>query len=216
MNFVVVQRLRLITPQKSIMNTPQTFIFFGRSGSGKGTQARLLVKKLTETNSHEVLYLETGKKFREFMESDSHTAELTKEVINDGGLLPEFLPVWMWTDYLVKNADGTKHIILDGIARHVDEARVLDGALKFYNREKPFVININMSRERATELMKGRGRADDTDEDIAKRHDWYDTDVVPAIEYFKNSSDYVFFDIDGEQSIEEVQAEIFNAVSNSK
>ncbi|MFC1720663.1 adenylate kinase family protein [Patescibacteria group bacterium] len=198
------------------MTKPQTFIFFGRSGSGKGTQARLLVKKLTETNSHKVLFFETGKKFREFMESDSHTAKITKEIINSGGLLPEFLPIWVWTDFFVKNLTGNEHLVLDGVSRDKDEADILDNALKFYKREKPFIININMSRERATELMKGRGRADDEDEDIAKRHDWYDSDVVPSIEYFRTNPDYIFLDIDGEKAIEEVQAEISNKIASAQ
>ncbi len=195
------------------MTKPQTFIFFGRSGSGKGTQARLLVKRLAELNSHKVLFFETGKKFREFMESDSYTAKLTKEIINSGGLLPEFLPIWVWTAFFVENMTGNEHLVLDGVSRDKDEADILDNALKFYKREKPFVININMSRERATELMKGRGRADDTDEDIAKRHDWYDVEVKQSIEYFHNNPNYIFLNIDGEQSIEEVQAEILSKIS---
>ncbi len=195
------------------MNKPQTFIFFGRSGSGKGTQARLLVKYLREKNGNDVLYMETGKRFREFIKEDSYTAKLTQDIVNDGGLLPEFLPIWVWTDFFVKNMDGTKHLILDGVSRDKDEADILDNALMFYKREKPYIININMSREHATELMRGRGREDDTDEDIAKRHDWYEKDVLVAIEYFRRKQNYIFLDIDGERSIDEVHKEILSKIS---
>jgi adenylate kinase family enzyme len=56
--------------------------------------------------------------------------------------------------------------------------------------------------------MKGRGRLDDSDEEIKKRLDWYKANVVPAIEYFKNDPDYKFVSINGEQTIEEVHREI--------
>jgi len=60
---------------------PQAFIFFGRSGSGKGTQAKLLVEALKEKTGREVLYVETGQRFREFKTGETLSSELTKEVI---------------------------------------------------------------------------------------------------------------------------------------
>ena len=78
-----------------LQQKPQTYIFFGRSGSGKGTQAELLIKYLQE-QKREVLYIETGRVFREFMEQDSYSARLTREMLSGGGLLPVFLPVWIW------------------------------------------------------------------------------------------------------------------------
>jgi adenylate kinase family enzyme len=51
---------------------------------------------------------------------------------------------------------------------------------------------------------------DDKSEDIAKRLAWYNTDVVPTIEYYKNNPRYKFIQIDGEQSIEDTHKEILS------
>lgn len=197
------------------MDKPHAFVFFGRSGSGKGTQAHLLNTYLEEHTGRDVLYVETGKKFREFMEGEGLTSKLTKDIISDGGLMPEFLPIWIWSEYIVKNFTGNEHLVLDGVSRRVEEAPILDSALRFYKFEKPHIIYINVSRERAFEMMKGRGRADDTDEYIKSRLDWFDSEVMPAIDYFRNSNYYNFVDVNGGQSIEEVHKEVVEKVFGS-
>jgi len=186
---------------------PQTFIFFGRSGSGKGTQARLLEKHLEETTPNDVVYIETGDKIRDFIEKDGYTPELTRDVLNSGGLLPEFIPIWLWTNDLVNEFTGEEHLILDGLSRRLEEASVLDSAIKFYKRKNPTIIYLNVSRERAFDMLKQRGRHDDTDEYINSRLDWFDEHVVPAIEYFKDKK-YTFLDIDGNQPIADTNKEI--------
>ncbi|MEK7117038.1 MAG: nucleoside monophosphate kinase [Patescibacteria group bacterium] len=188
---------------------PQTFIFFGPSGSGKSTQAKLLQEEIKKRDpERNILYIETGKKFRELAESDSFTAKEIKKAIENGNLLPEFLPIWVWTGFMMDNITGNEHIFMDGLARQPKEAPVLDSAIKFYKRENPFVISINISDEWATKLLKNRGRSDDNKDEIKKRLDWYHENVIPAIEYFKNNSYYKFIPINGEQTIEEVHKEI--------
>lgn len=192
---------------------PQTIIFFGPSGSGKGTQAKLLQKVLEEKNpERKILYIETGKRFRELAEGDSFTSKEIKKIVERGELLPEFLPIWVWTGLMMENITGDEHIFMDGLSRQPKEAPVLDSAIKFYKRQNPLVISIEVSDEWATKLLKGRGRNDDTDEEIKKRLAWYKENVVPAIEYFKNNPDYKFISINGEQSIEEVHQEIMEKV----
>lgn len=183
----------------------QTYIFFGPSGCGKGTQAKLLMEVLNKKDpNRKILYIETGEKFRELAKSDSFTANKVGEILSTGGLAPIFLPIWIWAGSLIENMTGNEHLIFDGVSRRLGEASVLDSALKFYGRENPTVISFEVSNEWATKLMKGRGRADDTDDEIKKRHAWYKENTVPAIEYFKNDPDYRFITIDGEHSIEEV------------
>lgn len=56
--------------------TPQTFIFFGPSGSGKGTQARLLIEYLEKKDpERKTVYIETGRRFRDFITEASYTAK---------------------------------------------------------------------------------------------------------------------------------------------
>jgi len=184
-----------------------TYIFFGRSGSGKGTQAQLLIESIRQKGG-EVVYVETGQKFREFMTGKTYTAKKTKEVMETGGLLPVFLPVWLWTNDLVQHYTGYEDIILDGVCRKLTEAPVLDSALKFYGIEHAHIIHINVSNTWAFDRMKGRGRADDSDEYINSRLTWFDREVLPVLEYFKERKGYNFIDINGEQTIEEVFNEL--------
>ena len=194
---------------------PKTYIFYGSSGSGKGTQASFLKEYIErEVGENKTLYIETGARFREFMKKDNYTGKLTKDIINSGELLPEFLPIWMWSDFLIDNfKTGKENLILDGLARRVDEAPVLDKALKFYNRRKPEVIILNVSHEWGVERLLKRGRHDDHEEHIKKRIEWYDTNVVPTIEFFRNNPDYTVHEINGEQTIEEVHEEIIKKIN---
>lgn len=184
-----------------------TYIFFGRSGSGKGTQAQLLIDTLKKQDK-EVIYIETGQKFREFMMGETYTAQQTKKVMETGGLLPVFLPVWLWTNELVQQYTGYEDLVLDGICRKLAEAPVLDSALQFYGIKNANIIYINVSNEWAFDRMKGRGRADDTDEYIKSRLAWFDTDVVPVLEYFKEQKNYNFVEVNGEQTIEQVFSDL--------
>jgi adenylate kinase len=187
---------------------PQTIIFFGPSGSGKGTQAKLLVSELEKKDSREVHYIETGQRFRDFATEASYTARLTKEIMTKGGLLPEFLPIWIWTEYLIRHVSGDEHLILDGLSRRIHEAPILDSAMKFYKRKNPAVLSINVSKKWAKERLLGRGRNDDKDEKIEERIAWYYDNVLPAVEFFKNNPYYTFHSINGEQTIEEVHKDI--------
>jgi adenylate kinase len=193
---------------------PNIYIFYGRSGAGKGTQADLLKKYLEQTDSeHATLHFETGGAFREFIKKDNYTTGLIKKTLDVGGLLPEFLPIWIWTQFFIDNFTGKENIILDGVARRMPEAPVLDSALKYYNFQKVFIIYLNVSRECVTERMKKRGRHDDTEENIKERLDWYEENVVPVVDYFRNNDRNTFLDVDGEPAIEEIHKEIISKIS---
>jgi adenylate kinase family enzyme len=189
--------------------TSKTFLFFGKSGSGKGTQALLIQDYLRKKDpKRQVEYIETGAKLREFSKEVGPTAKLTLKVMTEGGLLPSFIPIWIWTNYFIRYFDGDEHLILDGLSRRAYEAPVLDDALKFYNREKPMVVIINVSDKWASDHLLGRGRGDDNKLDIASRLAWFKTNVEPTIEYFRNNKYYNVLDINGEQTIEAVHQEI--------
>jgi adenylate kinase len=189
--------------------TLQTFIIIGRSGSGKGTQANLLQEYIKKQDSKtEILYAESGDEFREFLKSDNYASRLAKEINTKGLLQPAFLAIWIWSSYLVKNLNNKKHLILDGTPRKLNEAYVLDEAFSFYKRGNVNALYINVSAGWATERLQDRHRADDTNEGIKKRLDWFDTETMEAIDFYKNNPNYNFLEINGEQSIEDVHNEI--------
>jgi len=187
----------------------KTFIIIGRSGSGKGTQASLLQEYIKKQSPEsDILYVESGDKFREFLKGDTYSSALSKEAYMTDKLQPSFLSIWVWTDFLIKSLSQNQHLIFDGSPRKLNEALVLNEALGFYGRKNVSVIFINVSRDWATERLKDRKRLDDGDDSIKKRLDWFDKDVMPAIDFYKNNSQYNFLEINGEQSIEEVHNEI--------
>ncbi|MFA6797133.1 MAG: nucleoside monophosphate kinase [Candidatus Paceibacterota bacterium] len=190
------------------------FIFIGRSGCGKGTQVELFKKNLEEKTDLKTLHIETGVFFREFIKRDGYTGTLTKEVLNTGGLMPESFVIGLWVSYLMKNFTGKENMIFDGAPRKLQEAILLDGTLDFYSIRNYKVIYVNVSREWATKRLLARGRKDDTEEGINKRMNWFENDVVPCVDFFKNNEACKVFEINGEQSIEEVHAEIMKKVFN--
>ena len=86
----------------------------------------------------------------------------------------------------------------------------MDSAFDFYSREKPYFIFLNIGKEWATERLTGRGRIDDNHDDIKARLNWYETDVVPAINFYRNNPKYNFLEINGEQTIEKVHQDIWD------
>ena len=192
--------------------SPTAYIFIGRSGCGKGTQVELFKKEFGERNKANILHVETGAFFREFIKGDLYTQKLSKQIVETGGLMPEAIVVKLWVDYLVKNFTGTESVICDGAPRKLMEAELLDGMLKFLGVKKYKVVHINTSAKWCTDRLLARGRKDDTAEGIAKRMHWYDTEVMQCIKYYEENENYEFIDVNGEQTIEQVSAELLSKV----
>jgi adenylate kinase len=191
----------------------RTIIFYGRTGSGKGTQSQLLKEFLEKKDGKRgTLYIATGVRFRELMNGENYTSQMIRAVLDAGGLQPEFLPIWIWTGELMDKFTGLEHLIFDGLARRPAESPILSGALNFYQRLPADIIMINVSEEWSRERLLARGRHDDNEELIANRLIEYEKNIVPAIEYFRNNSDYRLVDIDGEHTIVEVHENIIKSL----
>ena len=191
------------------MLKPQALVFIGRSGSGKGTQADMLMKKMKELDSsRDTLYIYSGQEFRKFIQGSSYTAKKSNEYYISGKLQPEFLAVRMWVDVLTEKYNGSDHVIFDGTPRKPHEAGVLDSIFDFYDFEKPVIIDLKIRPEESLRRLLARKRLDDNEDDIRKRLNWYETDVVPTIEHYRDNPRYHFMEIDGERTPEEIHADI--------
>src|ERR1700733_3058297 len=171
---------------------PQSYIFIGRYGAGKGTQAELLIKILKGKDpDHVPLYIETGKEFRKFNEGTSYTAKLSKQIVDSGTLMPEFMPVYLWSRALAERYSGVDPIVFDGTPRKLMEAKILESAFPFYGQEKPWVIYIDVEHDESHKRLQIRartsGRADDGPAQVEKRKLEYEANVVPVVEYFRTS-----------------------------
>ncbi len=190
----------------------QTFIFFGTVGSGKGTQAKLLMDLLKEKSGLDCIYAGTGEGFRKMLENGGYTGGLIKDSMNKGELQPNFLTTSIFTDILISSLTGEKHLIADGYPRNVEQSESMDAMMTFYKREDLKIIYIEIGEEEAKKRMLLRGRSDDTEEGIAKRLNEFKNKVIPSMNYFKDKDGYTIYTINGGQSVEDVQKDIIKAL----
>lgn len=194
---------------------PLNVVFLGRSGSGKGTQAELLFKKIeSKSGAGSVFCFATGDCFRSIIkQSELLTGKLIdSKIIKMGAKGPDFFTIWCWSKEFIYNVKEDQHVILDGTPRTVLEAKVLDEMLEFYNRNNVFPVWLDVGYDWAYDRLMGRGRFDDIPETIKNRLAYYPKYVEPSIEYFKKESANKIIRINGEQSIEDVHKDIMKAL----
>ncbi len=197
----------------------KTIIFIGKSASGKGTQVEKLIEYINKVDEKKRLcfHLESGNRFRAFIQENNYSSLLSKKISEEGGLQPEFLSIWAWTGEMIANLERHTHLIIDGAPRRILEAKILDSALDFYDRNEVEIIYLNVSDEWAIDLMHKRRRADDIkDHDILSRLNWFKMNVSPVLDYFRAHKSFKFNEINGEQPIEQVHQDILKALDLDK
>ncbi len=192
---------------------PQTFVFFGIVGSGKGTQVKLLMDYLQNKDGKECVYAYPGNEYRRLVEEQNFTGQLIKESMERGHLQPDFLTDSIVTNILAVALKPEKHLIFDGYPRTLVQSETLDAQVKFFKREDVKIVYIELSKEEAMKRNLARGRADDTKEGIEKRFDEYVNKVVPSMNYFKDKKGYSIYTVNGEQSILDVHKDIIKALN---
>ena len=95
-------------------------ILLGYPGSGKGTQAKLLVNKLG------LLHFSTGNIFREEIAKHSTLGLEAENYLSSGKLVPDKLVLALIKDRL---ATETRGLLFDGFPRTVEQAQALDDYL---------------------------------------------------------------------------------------
>jgi adenylate kinase len=192
---------------------PITLAFDGISGSGKGTQADLLMKVLQERDpNRNIVHFGMGQLLRDYWKEGTALAHRTEKMMLAGGLLPAFLPVFMIASFFNKtDFQGDEHLIIDGAVRRIEQAKAIDEVVRFYDRTNAHVIIFDLSPETAFDRLKDRGRADDTKEAIANRAQWFLENALPAVELL-GSLDWTVHHIDASKSVEEIHADVLAAL----
>lgn len=96
--------------------------FLGPPGSGKGTQARLLAKRLS------LPHISTGDLSREEMSRDTREGVEIRRAVNAGDLVSTAITVNLLKKRLKKD-DCRGGFILEGFPRKLDQAKPLDDFL---------------------------------------------------------------------------------------
>lgn len=192
------------------MPNPQTVIFIGPQGSGKGTQIERLSRVFKERDAERnVVDIQTGRRFRALAEKkEGYTEQKMHETLNTGILQPLFLSVVLWGDAFHQHVDSECHLLIDGFPRTVDEARVLESALNFYERKNVTIINLDTPEDVVRARMESRARKDDTKEAIEARLAWYREEIIPVLDYYRVRPETHVYDIDGTKTIDEVHSTI--------
>lgn len=171
-------------------------ILIGIQGSGKSTQGNLLSAKLN------VPYLSSGHIFREMAKEKTPTARYIKETMNAGYLIPDERTLEIVQEYLGRS-EYKEGYILDGFPRTVPQAEKFENGIKA-------VFYLKVSDKEALWRLAGRNdegiREDDTLKAILKRIDLFHEKTEPVIDYYRHKG--VVYDIDGEQSIEQIHQQI--------
>ena len=192
---------------------PQTFVFFGIAGSGKGTQVEFLMNFLKKRDNLECVQISLGNEYRKLIESGGYAGTLVKDSVTRGVLQPGFLTDAIFANVLISSLTPVKHLMTDGYPRTIEQSESFEKMMKFFKRDEIKIIYIKISEEEAIKRNLLRGRHDDTKEGIAKRFDEYVNNVVPSMNYFKDKTGYTIYTINSEQSREDVFKDIIKALN---
>lgn len=194
---------------------PTTVIFIGPQGSGKGTQIQKLDQVLREKDpTRRVVDIQTGRRFRAMAASgEGYTEKHVQATLNTGVLQPLFLSTVLWGDAMRTHLDNECHLLIDGFPRVIDEAKVLESALRFYDRDPVDIIYLDTPEEVVRGRMTSRARPDDTKESIEERLRWYREETLPVVEYYRVRPNAHVHDINGTVSIDDVHRAILNALN---
>lgn len=186
------------------------YILFGPPGAGKGTQAGAVAEK------YNLKHISTGEMLRSEIAAGTELGLKAKKLIEAGDFVPDDVVEGM----IVNLFDSTREVegfLLDGFPRNVSQAEDLDRILSQRGDSVTAVISIMISDGTIHSRLKHRasieGRADDANEDtINNRISTYHKKTEPLIAFYKEKGKY--FEVSGEDDIEDVRARMFDMLDN--
>ncbi|WP_127532410.1 adenylate kinase [Paenibacillus kobensis] len=213
-------------------------LFMGPPGAGKGTQAERIVDQFA------VPHISTGDAFRLAMKQGTPLGQKAKEYVDQGKLVPDEITNGIVRDRLMLD-DCSKGFLLDGFPRTLQQAEALDAMLAEMGRSIDHVINLKVDRGLLLARLTGRRickscgstyhvlnnppkqegvcdkcggelyqRSDDNEESVGTRLDEYSSKTAPLLAYYEGKS--LLREVDGEQDIDVVTAEIASVLRGSR
>ena len=165
-------------------------LFFGPAGSGKSTQAQMLVDDSGWS------WLSMGQLLRDTTDADVH------ELMHQGMLVP-FEKTNQILSESLDRFDNSCKLILDGYPRDVKQADWLVEHCLTQNIPIELAVNFSVDVEELLHRMELRGRADDTPESISKRLEIYHQGIDPILERLAQNNTKVIY-IDGTGTVEDI------------
>jgi adenylate kinase len=184
-------------------------VIMGPQGSGKGTQAARLAQHLG------VPTISTGDIFRANIAGGTTLGALAQEYTGRGELVPDEV-----TNDMVRNRlaepDAADGFILDGFPRNAAQVTALDEILDGLGVRLDVVVQLTAERGELLARMRRRaeieGRADDTEDVIARRLDIYDAETAPLAAAYAERG--LLISVNGIGDVDEVTARLLGALSS--
>jgi adenylate kinase len=207
-------------------------ILLGAPGSGKGTQAKLIVEK------HGWLHLSTGDVLRKNVAEGTPLGARAKPIMESGQYVPDDLINAMVEDQLDR-PEGRTGVVFDGYPRTLNQAEALDALLDRKCRPVEMVLHLVIDPEELITRLSGRRvctgcgapyhlrampplhegvcdacgsplmqRKDDSEETVRTRLDVYNAQTAPLLDYYAGQGKLQNIDASEgiEKSFERIQA----------
>jgi len=156
-------------------------VLLGPPGSGKGTQAALLIEQLG------VPHISTGALLRNAADRGTELGLQAKALSDKGELVPDSVISGMLEERL-NQEDVANGFILDGYPRNLAQAKSLDILLERLKQPVEEAILIDIDPEliigRIAKRAQQEGRADDTEETVRNRLRVYTEQTAPVADYY--------------------------------
>lgn len=186
-------------------------VLLGAPGSGKGTQAKLLVEK------YKIPQMSTGDLLRAEVAAGTDLGRKAKAAMDAGQLVSDDIVLGMIQNRLAK-PDAKAGFILDGFPRNIPQAQSLDAMLARLGQPLQLALLVDVDKEVLMKRLTGRRtcssaacgaiyniyfsapktqgrcdkcgstlqhRSDDNEETVSKRLKVYEEQTAPLVAYYK-------------------------------
>lgn len=209
-------------------------VLMGGPGAGKGTQAKRLEQELG------IPQVATGDLFREHLQQQTELGLLARQYMDKGELVPDEVTIGMVRERISRDGHGWG-AIFDGFPRTCPQADALEALLAEWDEKLDVVLYIHVRRDVLLQRLAGRWtcpvcgrvyhalfspprepgicdvdgaqlvqRADDTEETQRRRIEVYFEQTAPVLDFYRERG--LLVEIDGEQSIAEVTADLIGEI----
>ena len=214
---------------------PIYLVLIGLPGAGKGTQAAILSQQKSLT------HVSSGDLFRDNIKRQTELGKQVEAILKSGALVPDDVTIAMVRERLSR-PDCAAGAVLDGFPRTPAQAEALNKMLGELGGKVNLVPYIKVGEPALVERLTGRWtckgpgqhvyhlkfnppkaagicdvdgaelfqRPDDKAETVRTRIQEYVRNTAPLIEHYRRKS--LLAEIDGEQAIEKVSADLLAAV----
>ena len=169
-------------------------VFMGVAGSGKSVQGKILADHMA------LPWLSTGEFLRMLIAGDRRRDMISGKLLEDKEIITLVQKIFTMID-------SHEEFILDGFPRTTAQADWLLNQVKHGQLHITAAVHLTADEDTVLKRLLGRGRQDDNEAAIRERFEEYEAQIKPILEHFKIARIPVH-DIDGDQSTDEVQADI--------